>query len=67
MPTFASQADLKPKKISFRRMEFKYSGYPIYEHCMPHDVSRTYDEARGITHLRLWIARRDREMWKEIA
>ncbi len=50
-----------------RRMDPRYSAYPIYEHCMPFDVSRAYDEARGIKHPRIWTARRDREMWKEIA
>jgi glyoxylase-like metal-dependent hydrolase (beta-lactamase superfamily II) len=50
-----------------RRMDGRYGAYPIYEHCMPFDVSRAYDEARGIKHPRIWTARRDREMWKEIA
>jgi glyoxylase-like metal-dependent hydrolase (beta-lactamase superfamily II) len=50
-----------------RRMDRAYGAYPIYEHCMPFDVSRAYDEARGIKHPRIWTAKRDREMWKEIA
>jgi len=49
-----------------RRMDPRYGAYPIYEHCMPFDVSRAYDEARGIKHPRIWTARRDREMWREI-
>lgn len=49
------------------RMDPKYGGYPIYEHCMPFDVSRAYDEASGLKHPRIWTARRDREMWKSIA
>jgi glyoxylase-like metal-dependent hydrolase (beta-lactamase superfamily II) len=49
------------------RMDPKYGKYPIYEHCMPFDVSRAYDEARGIKHPRIWTAKRDREMWKSIA
>ena len=31
-----------------RRMDPTYGKYPIYEHCMPFDVSRAYDEARGV-------------------
>jgi len=31
------------------------------------DVSRAYDEAGGIKHPRIWIARGDIEMWKSIA
>jgi glyoxylase-like metal-dependent hydrolase (beta-lactamase superfamily II) len=50
-----------------RRMDPAYGKYPIYEHCMPFDVSRAYDEASGIKHPRIWTARRDVEMWKTIA
>ena len=50
-----------------RRMDPVYGKYPIYEHCMPFDVSRAFDEARGIKHPRIWTTRRDREMWKAIA
>jgi glyoxylase-like metal-dependent hydrolase (beta-lactamase superfamily II) len=50
-----------------RRMDPVYGRFPIYEHCMPFDVSRAYDEARGIKHPRIWTARRDIEMWKSIA
>ncbi len=50
-----------------RRMDPAYGAYPIYEHCMPFDVSRAYDEARGIAHPRIWTAQRDIEMWKSIA
>jgi glyoxylase-like metal-dependent hydrolase (beta-lactamase superfamily II) len=50
-----------------RRMDPTYGKYPIYEHCMPFDVSRAYDEASGIKHPRIWTARRDLEMWKAIA
>ncbi|MEZ5728714.1 MAG: MBL fold metallo-hydrolase [Burkholderiaceae bacterium] len=35
----------------------------IYEHCLPFDVSRAYDEASGIRHPRIWTAERDQEMW----
>ncbi|MCX8508849.1 MAG: MBL fold metallo-hydrolase [Rhodobacteraceae bacterium] len=41
----------------------KFSHYAIYEHCLPFNVARAYDEARGITHPRIWTAERDREMW----
>jgi len=49
------------------RMDPTYGKYPIYEHCLPFDVSRAYDEASGIKHPRIWTARRDLEMWKSIA
>ena len=50
-----------------KRMDPVYARYPIYEHCMPFDVSRAYDEAKGLDHPRIWTARRDREMWRAIA
>jgi glyoxylase-like metal-dependent hydrolase (beta-lactamase superfamily II) len=41
----------------------KYSSYAIYEHCLPFNVARAYDEALGIDTPRVWTAQRDREMW----
>ncbi len=41
----------------------KFRDYAIYEHCLPFNVARAYDEARGIKHPRIWIAARDLEMW----
>jgi glyoxylase-like metal-dependent hydrolase (beta-lactamase superfamily II) len=38
----------------------------IYEHCLPFDVSRAYDEANGIKHPRIWTAERDVEMWRAL-
>ena len=44
----------------------KFSEYAIYEHCLPFNVSRAYDEARGIAHPRIWTAQRDLEMWEAL-
>ncbi|MCS6891447.1 MAG: MBL fold metallo-hydrolase [Rhodovarius sp.] len=41
----------------------KYGHWVIFEHCMPFNVSRAYDEASGIAHPRIWTAERDLEMW----
>jgi glyoxylase-like metal-dependent hydrolase (beta-lactamase superfamily II) len=38
----------------------------IYEHCLPFDVSRAFDEASGVSHPRIWTAERDREMWRTL-
>jgi len=48
------------------RLDPVYDRYPIYEHCMPFDVTRAFDEAGGITHPRIWTAERDQEMWKSL-
>jgi glyoxylase-like metal-dependent hydrolase (beta-lactamase superfamily II) len=41
----------------------KFRDYAIYEHCLPFNVSRAYDEARGIDTPRIWTAERDFEVW----
>ena len=41
----------------------KFSSYAIYEHCLPFNVARAYDEAVGIETPRIWTAERDRQMW----
>ena len=41
----------------------KYSDYAIYEHCLPFNVARAFDEARDVDTPRIWTAERDRQMW----
>jgi len=41
----------------------KFASYAIYEHCLPFNVARAYDEALGVDTPRIWTAARDREMW----
>ncbi len=48
------------------RLDPAYGAFPIYEHCMPFDVARAFDEASGIVHPRIWTAERDREMWRSL-
>lgn len=40
----------------------QFGSWPIFEHCMPFDVSRMYDELKGLEP-RIWTTNRDREMW----
>ena len=44
----------------------KYAQFAIYEHCLPFNVARAYDEARGIDTPRIWTAQRDLDMWKAL-
>ena len=44
----------------------KFKDYAIYEHCLPFNVSRAYDEARGIDTPRIWTAERDVAMWEAL-
>ena len=47
-------------------MDPRFASFAIYEHCMPFNVSRAYDEANGIAHPVIWTAERDRAMWAEL-
>lgn len=51
---------------AMREMRPKYGHWVIFEHCMPFDVSRAYDEAKGIDTPRIWTAERDIEMWQAL-
>ncbi len=44
----------------------KYGHWVIFDHCMPFDVSRAYDEATAHRDPRIWTAERDIEMWKAL-
>ncbi|MEO6625761.1 MAG: MBL fold metallo-hydrolase [Burkholderiaceae bacterium] len=60
----ASNLDLKAAMQHTRKsMDPLFGDVAIYEHCLPFDVSRAYDEARGISNPRIWTAERDQEMW----
>ncbi|MDQ3457226.1 MAG: MBL fold metallo-hydrolase [Actinomycetota bacterium] len=47
-------------------LEPAYGAWPIFEHCMPFNVSRLWDELSGIQRPRIWTAQRDREVWAEL-
>ena len=40
-----------------------YGAWVIFEHCMPFNVSRAYDEAGGRDRPQIWTAERDKAMW----
>jgi glyoxylase-like metal-dependent hydrolase (beta-lactamase superfamily II) len=43
-----------------------YGHWPIFEHCLPFDVSRLWDELGGIERPVVWTAERDREVWDQL-
>ncbi len=51
---------------AMEEMKPKYGGWVIFEHCMPFNVSRAWDEARGLDTPRVWTAERDLEMWRAL-
>ncbi len=44
----------------------KFKDYAIYEHCLPFNVARAYDEALDIDTPRIWTAERDLKMWEAL-
>jgi glyoxylase-like metal-dependent hydrolase (beta-lactamase superfamily II) len=44
-------------------MDPKFKDFAIYEHCLPFNVSRAFDEASGIDDPVIWTAERDLQMW----
>jgi len=48
----AAHADLSPR----------FGATAIFEHCMPFNVARAYDELQGLAP-RVWTAARDRDLW----
>jgi glyoxylase-like metal-dependent hydrolase (beta-lactamase superfamily II) len=63
----SAKMDLKGAMAHTRKsMDPVFGSVFIYEHCLPFDVSRAYDEARGIKIPRVWTAERDKEMWASL-
>ena len=43
-----------------------FGHWPIFEHCLPFDVQRLWDELDGIDWPRIWTMERDREVWAQL-
>jgi glyoxylase-like metal-dependent hydrolase (beta-lactamase superfamily II) len=63
----AQGMDLKAAMAHTRRhMDPVFGHVFIYEHCLPFDVTRAFDEASGIKNPRIWTAERDQAMWRAL-
>lgn len=51
---------------TYAALKPKYGHWVIFDHCMPFDVTRCYDEATQYRDPRVWTAERDRQMWKTL-
>jgi len=51
--------------LAYQALAPRYGGWPIFEHCMPFNVQRAYDECAGV-HPRIWTAERDQAVWNEL-
>jgi glyoxylase-like metal-dependent hydrolase (beta-lactamase superfamily II) len=44
----------------------RYGGWTIFEHTLPFNMARAFDEAQGLDHPRIWTAERDLELWQSL-
>jgi glyoxylase-like metal-dependent hydrolase (beta-lactamase superfamily II) len=51
---------------TFAKLQPKYGNWVIFNHCMPFDVTRAYDEATQYPNPRIWTAERDQQMWQTL-
>ena len=48
------------------RLRPAYGHWVIFDHCMPFDVTRAYDEATQYPDPRIWTAERDAALWQAL-
>jgi glyoxylase-like metal-dependent hydrolase (beta-lactamase superfamily II) len=48
---------------TYAQLKPRYGHWAIFDHCLPFDVSRAFDEATQYRDPRIWTAERDKEMW----
>ncbi len=51
---------------TYASLKDDFGHWVIFDHCLPFDVSRAFDEAGGVADPRIWTAERDAEMWKSL-
>jgi len=51
---------------TYERLKPKFGHWVIFDHCLPFDVSRAYDEATRYPDPRIWTAQRDKDMWQAL-
>jgi len=51
---------------TYAELKPKFGDWVIFDHCLPFDVSRAYDEATQHRDPRIWTAQRDKEMWESL-
>jgi len=51
---------------TYERLKPRFGHWVIFDHCLPFDVTRAYDEATRYPDPRIWTAQRDKEMWQAL-
>lgn len=50
-------------KETYAALKPTFGDWAIFDHCMPFDVTRAFDEATQYPDPRIWTAERDKDMW----
>jgi len=53
-------------KETYAALKPKFGDWVIFDHCLPFDVTRAFDEATQYPDPRIWTAQRDIDMWKTL-
>jgi glyoxylase-like metal-dependent hydrolase (beta-lactamase superfamily II) len=53
-------------RATYDELKPKFGEWVIFDHCLPFDVTRAYDEATSFRDPRVWTAQRDRDMWEAL-
>ncbi|MCW8908577.1 MAG: MBL fold metallo-hydrolase [Sedimenticola sp.] len=48
---------------TYKVLQPQFGNWVIFDHCLPFDITRAYDEAGEYPDPRIWTAERDTEMW----
>ena len=51
---------------TYRQMQRDYGHLVIFEHSIPFDIARCFDEAGEYADPRIWTAERDKELWHSL-
>lgn len=51
---------------TYRKMQAQYGHLVIFEHSIPFDIARCFDEAGEYPDPRIWTAERDQDMWHSL-
>lgn len=51
---------------TYAALKPRFGDWVIFDHCLPFDVSRAYDEATDYPDPRIWTAQRDLELWRAL-
>jgi len=53
-------------KETYAALKPKFGDWVIFDHCLPFDVTRAFDEATQYPDPRIWTAQRDKDMWQTL-